>query len=205
MQVRDVMVKRVVTIGNKETAKRAWELMRDHHFRHLPVVDEQRRVVGIVSDRDLRPVLLSASLDELRVEEIMTEEPMTIDPEASVMEAARLMVDQKIGALPVVSGDELAGIVTETDLLSILVELLGLLTTSARIDVAAREDAGAFEEIGRIIRKAQGVVISAAALTKPGGEGTIYSFRLEPCDIHSIASALGAAGYEVISHEDSRA
>ncbi len=203
MQVRDVMVKRVVTIGPKEPAKRAWELMRDHHFRHLPVTDGGR-VVGIVSDRDLRPVLLSPSLEELRVEEIMTGEPFTIDPEASVVEAARLMVDQKIGGLPVVSGDELVGIVTETDLLSILVELLGLLTTSARIDVAAGDHPGAFEEIGRIIREARGVVISAAALTKPGGKGTIYSFRLEPCDTHSIVSTLAATGYRVISHEDSR-
>ncbi len=204
MQVRDVMVKRVVTIGPKEPAKRAWELMRDHHFRHLPVM-EGGRVVGIVSDRDLRPVLLSPSLEELRIDEIMSEEPFTIDPEASVVEAARLMVDQKIGGLPVVSGEELVGIVTETDLLSILVELLGLLTTSARIDVAAGDRAGAFEEIGRIIREAKGVIISAAALTKPGGAGTIYSFRLEPGDIHFIVSALDAEGYQVISHEDSRA
>ena len=203
MQVQDVMVKRVVTIGPKEPARRAWELMRDHHFRHLPVVNEGR-VVGIVSDRDLRPVLLSPALDELRVEEIMTEEPFTIDPEAFVVDAARLMVDQKIGGLPVVSGDELVGIVTETDLLSILVELLGLLTSSARVDVIAGDRPGAFEEIGRIIREAQGTIISAAALTKPGGEETIYTFRLEPGDIHSVVSALNAAGYRVVSHENSR-
>ena len=204
MQVRDVMVKRVVTVGPMEPARRAWELMRDHHFRHLPVVDG-KRVVGIVSDRDLRPILLSPSLDNLRVHEIMTEDPFTIDPEASVVEAARLIVTQKIGGLPVVSGNELAGIVTETDLLSILVELLGLLTTSARIDVAAGDHPGSFEEIGRIIREAHGVIISTAALTRPGGTGTIYSFRLEPCDTHAIVSALTGAGCHVISHEDSRA
>lgn len=127
MQVREVMVKRVVTIGPREPAKRAWELMRTNRFRHLPVVDG-KRVVGIVSDRDLPSIFLSASLDELLVEQIMTENLLTIDPETSVEKAARLMVDRKIGSLPVVSDGELVGIVTETDLLSVLVELLRLRT-----------------------------------------------------------------------------
>jgi acetoin utilization protein AcuB len=198
LTVRDVMVTGPVTVRPHETARHAYRLMRDHRFRHLPVV-EDGQLVGILSDRDLRPVLLSPTLARARVGELMSENLTTVGPDALVEEAASLLVVKKIGCLPVVADGRLVGIVTETDLLGVLVELLGLLTQSTRLDVAVAGGPDAYERIVEIIRAHDGRIISVGAV--PGSESkTVFSVRLEPRDPRPIVEALQAAGFEVLSH-----
>jgi CBS domain-containing protein len=102
-------------------------------IRHLPVLDEGR-VVGVVSQRDLFRSALAAALGygekgqtmlmrTLRVKEVMHEPAITISPEATAKEATRLMIENKIGCLPVVEGRTLVGILTETDILRYLLSL----------------------------------------------------------------------------------
>lgn len=198
LAVRDVMSTKLVTVGPGESARHAYDLMRDHRFRHLPVVAEGR-LVGILSDRDLRPVLLSPGLAESRVAELMTEHPVTIAPDAPVEEAASLLVARKIGCLPVLEEGRLVGIVTETDLLAVLVELLGLLTQSTRIDVGVSGGPRAYERVVQVIRRHGGRIISVGAVPTTGGQ-TIFSIRLEPGDVRAIVGALGRAGLRVLSH-----
>jgi acetoin utilization protein AcuB len=198
LTVRDVMVTGPVTVRPHETARHAYRLMRDNRFRHLPVV-EDGRLVGILSDRDLRPVLLSPTLARARVAELMSEELTTVGPDALVEEAASLLVVKKIGCLPVIADGRLVGIVTETDLLGVLVELLGLLTQSTRLDVAVAGGPDAYERIVEIIRAHEGRIISVGAV--PGSESkTVFSVRLEPRDPRPIVEALQTAGFEVLSH-----
>jgi acetoin utilization protein AcuB len=201
LTVRDVMATNLVTVRPRETARRAYRLMRDHRFRHLPVV-EDGRLVGILSDRDLRPVLLSPTLARAQVAELMSENLTTVPPDALVEEAASLLVVKKIGCLPVVADGALVGIVTETDLLAVLVELLGLLTQSTRLDVGVAGGPDAYERIVEIIRSHDGRIISVGAV--PGSAGkTVFSVRLEPRDPRPIVEALRAAGFEVLSHRRS--
>ncbi len=198
LTVRDVMVTTLVTVEPHETARHAYRLMRDHRFRHLPVL-EDGRLVGILSDRDLRPVLLSPTLARARVGELMSEDLTTVGPDALVEEAASLLVVKKIGCLPVITDGRLVGIVTETDLLAVLVELLGLLTQSMRLDVGVAGGPDAYERIVEIIRAHDGRIISVGAV--PGSEGkTVFSVRLEPRDPGPIVEALRTAGFEVLSH-----
>jgi acetoin utilization protein AcuB len=198
LTVRDVMATDLVTVRPHETARYAYRLMRDHRFRHLPVV-EDGRLVGILSDRDLRPVLLSPGLARVRVRELMSEELTTVGPDTPVEEAASLLVIKKIGCLPVMAHDRLVGIVTETELLAVLVELLGLLTQSTRLDVGVAGGPDAYERIVEIIRAHDGRIISVGAV--PGAEGkTVFSVRLELGDTRSIVEALRMAGFEVLSH-----
>jgi acetoin utilization protein AcuB len=198
LTVRDVMATDLVTVGPDETARHAYRLMRDHRFRHLPVV-EDGRLVGILSDRDLRPVLLSPTLARARVGELMSDDVTTVGPDALVEDAASLLVVKKIGSLPVVADGRLVGLVTETDLLAVLVELLGLLTQSTRLDVGVAGGPDAYERIVEIIRAHEGRIISVGAV--PGSEGkTVFSVRLEPRDPRPIVEALRTAGFEVLSH-----
>ena len=198
LPVRDVMATDLVTVRPHETGLRAYRLMRDHRFRHLPVV-EDGRLVGILSDRDLRPVLLSPGLARARVRELMSEDLTIVGPDAPIEEAASLLVVKKIGCLPVVAHGRLVGIVTETDLLAVLVELLGLLTQSTRLDVGVAGGPDAYERIVEIIRAHDGRIISVGAV--PGAEGkTVFSVRLEPRDSRPIVEALRMAGFEVLSH-----
>ena len=203
LAVREVMATHPITVRPHETARHAYQLMRDNRFRHLPVM-EDGRLVGILSDRDLRPVLLSPGLARARVRELMSEDLTTVGPDTSIEEAASLLVVKKIGCLPVVAQGQLVGIVTETDLLAVLVELLGLLTQSTRLDVGVAGGPDAYERIVEIIRVHEGRILSVGAV--PGSEGkTVFSVRLQPCDTRPIVEALRTAGFEVLSHRRARA
>ena len=198
LAVREVMATHPITVRPHETARHAYQLMRDNRFRHLPVM-EDGRLVGILSDRDLRPVLLSPGLARARVRELMSEDLTTVGPDTPIEEAASLLVVKKIGCLPVVAQGQLVGIVTETDLLAVLVELLGLLTQSTRLDVGVAGGPDAYERIVEIIRVHEGRILSVGAV--PGSEGkTVFSVRLQPCDTRPIVEALRTAGFEVLSH-----
>jgi len=197
LSVRDVMSTDLVTVGPGESARRAYEVMRDRRIRHLPVVDNDR-LVGILSDRDLRPVLLSPGLAGAAVSELMSEQPTTIAPGAPVEDAASVLVVRKIGCLPVVEAGRLIGIVTETDLLAVLVELLGLLSHSTRLDVVVPGGPDAYEKVVEVIRGHQGQIMSVGAVPSSGGQ-TIFSVRLEPCDTRPLVVALSRAGFEVLS------
>jgi CBS domain-containing protein len=130
--VRDLMARDPATLGRNETLDLAESIMNLGRIRHMPVVDDGE-IVGIVSQRDLfRSALItalgfgrkttSALIKTITIKEIMTEHVITISPEASLKEAARVMIDKKIGCLPVVEDHKLIGLLTETDILRYVVE-----------------------------------------------------------------------------------
>ncbi len=127
MKVKDVMVKEVATLDVNDELSLANDIMRLGRIRHLPVVDGPR-LVGIVSERDLFRSSLAQALGygtkatrdlmkTLRIKDIMVAQVVTIAPETDLKDAVQLMVNKKIGCLPVVEGDRLVGLITETDIL----------------------------------------------------------------------------------------
>lgn len=133
--VADIMTHHPVTIQPTATLKEAVRLMIQGGFRRLPVVDAEGRLIGIVTDRDIRlatdsPVVLHERsqheyhMTHVTVEACMTANPITVKPATPVAHAIRLMRDHRIGGLPVTIGDELVGIVTETDILDAFLEIL---------------------------------------------------------------------------------
>jgi acetoin utilization protein AcuB len=134
MMVRDVMRPRVVMIGPETPCEKARLLMDEHRIRHLPVV-AGGRLIGMVSDRDLRSAVREAP--GIVARRIMTPDPLTVTSQTRVEHAARLMLDARIGSLPVVDAD-LVGIVTYTDLLRALVQVLDTATLERiAVDVVA--------------------------------------------------------------------
>jgi CBS-domain-containing membrane protein len=127
VKIKDLMNTTVSTLGRNDTLDLADHVMTLERIRHLPVLDE-RRVVGVVSQRDLFRSALAVALGygeraqatllkTLRVKEVMSEPAITISPEATIKDAARMMIERKIGCLPVVEAGRLVGIITETDVL----------------------------------------------------------------------------------------
>lgn len=132
MLVTDWMTRSPVTISPDAPLREAIRLLRQHRIRHLPVLSKER-LCGILSDRDVKLAMPSLEGDyrseQLRemydrpVSEIMTKEVLTVAPGDSLIEAARLMRQRKIGCLPVIYNDHLVGILTETDVLDALLSM----------------------------------------------------------------------------------
>ncbi|MFI5355012.1 MAG: CBS domain-containing protein [Desulfobaccales bacterium] len=127
MTVKEVMVKEIATLDVNDELSLANDIMRLGRIRHLPVVDGGR-LAGIISERDLFRSSLAHALGyggqasrdlmkTLRIKDIMVKTVTTISPDAKLCEAVRLMMDKKIGCLPVVEGDRLVGLITETDIM----------------------------------------------------------------------------------------
>ena len=128
--VRDVMTSYVVTLKRNDKLTFADDIMRLGRIRHLPVLDGDGEVVGILSQRDLFRGSLARALgygehaqkkvlDSLVVKEVMTTDVVTTSPDVPLAEAARTMLARKIGCLPVLDGGKLVGIVTEADFVAL--------------------------------------------------------------------------------------
>jgi CBS domain-containing protein len=131
--VRDVMEEKVVTISVGDRLSTVEDIMTLGGVRHMPVV-RAGRLVGVVSERDLLRASLSsldprrqerrAFLEAIDISQVMSAPPVIVDSDARVEEAARIMADSKIGCLPVMRGEELVGLLTETDLLRYFADLV---------------------------------------------------------------------------------
>ena len=141
--VKQLMTPDPITIDPDAPVATAVAVMRERSVRHLPVIDERRHLVGILTDGDVRNALLAPAfteylsaaaarrlrgageaLEKLRVRDVMTWDAMSIGPEAPVAQAAALMVGARIGGLPVLQNGTLVGIITKTDALKALAATL---------------------------------------------------------------------------------
>jgi CBS domain-containing membrane protein len=131
LRVRDLMTDRVVALGPQDNLATLRALLYKHRIRHMPVVDDRRRLIGLVSHRDLLESSLyggasppeipsPAILARSAVEEVMTTELHTVGPEDDIRRAAEIMLQRKLGCLPVVEGERLVGILTEADFVRFL-------------------------------------------------------------------------------------
>jgi len=136
LEVRDLMTEKVFTLKPNDTLEELYELMDDKHVRHVPIVDREGDLVGLVTHRDLSRSALGPQeglplnvqediLRRRRVREIMASEVDTIEPDEPLEEAAEMLLENKIGCVPVVEGEHLVGILTEADFVRFYVEKRG--------------------------------------------------------------------------------
>ena len=206
MLVRDVMQSKLVTVGPKTTLPQAMRLAAERRIRHLPVV-EDGELLGIVSDRDLKQAMASPAtslevhelnylLSRLVVAEIMTKTVITIGPLSPVEEAARLMLLEKISALLVMDGGQLVGIITETDVLDLLVRALGAGTPSTRLDVLLEGRPAELVEVVDAIERAGVPIASLVTLESRGGLREVV-VRVATVNPGPAITALEARGFTV--------
>jgi acetoin utilization protein AcuB len=133
--VREWMTSKLVTVSQNSPIRDAYWLMLNNKVRRLPVMDKER-LVGIITMEDLRRaepptgmgldlVKITDVLSKMTVRQVMTKHPMTIAPDASLMDAAQTMLEHRISALPVIEDDQLAGIITESDIFRAFVKMEG--------------------------------------------------------------------------------
>lgn len=198
MKIKSWMQPSPVTINREALLQEARKLMKEHDFRHLPVVDEEDTMVGFITESDLREFSFPSMVDDIPVHQVMVINPITINQNSSVESAAKLIHDYKIGGLPVLDKKKLVGIITLSDLLAAFIELLGILKSSTRLDVIVSKKGGV-DEVTRIVKKFNGEIVSVA-LESQTSRRKVHYFRLDKCeDVEPIVKALEKAGHKVIS------
>ncbi len=171
MLVRERMTHHPVTAGPSTTINEALQLMRREKVRRLPVLDQGGQLVGIVLEKDLLYASPSPAtslsiyemhylLSRLTVADVMTREVITVDEITPLEEAARIMADNGIGGLPVMRGNQLVGIVTETDLFKVFLEMLGARERGVRLTLHVPDQKGMLASITGAIAALGGDIVS---------------------------------------------
>ncbi len=209
MLVKDRMTPNPVTIVPEATLPEAFRLMREHKIRHLPVVDEQGKLIGIVTQTDMlqaapSPVAtltvfeMNYLLANLHIREVMSSPPITVAETAPLEEAAQRMVEKKISCLPVMRDDELVGVITETDIFKAFVEVLGGGEASLRVTVRVPDVRGELARLAGLVARLGGNICSVA-LFRGKEPGCAYlTFRLEGVEEQALVPALAAEGEHVV-------
>ncbi len=197
MLVQDRMTKNPITISPDTPVPDALRLMREHKVRRLPVVDRHGILVGIVSDKDLLYASPSPAttlavweipelLGKLRVDKVMTRGVITVEEDTSLEEAARIMADNKIGGLPVMRDGSLVGIITETDLFKMLLELLGGRRAGVRVAVSVPSVKGELSKITTAIFDKGGNIVGIGLKNILGSTGNMAEVVLKVQDIGKV-------------------
>jgi acetoin utilization protein AcuB len=186
----------------------AFRTIREKKVRHLPVVDEKGKLVGIVARTDLLHASPSPAttlsvfemnylLANLHVKEVMSSPPITVPEDAPLEEAAKVMVAEKIGCLPVMRNGDLVGVITETDIFETFVEILGGEEASLRVTVQVLDVQGELARLSGVIAGLGGNICSVARFSSEDPEYCYITFRLQGVDEETLVPALEDAAEEV--------
>lgn len=184
MFVRDCMTLNPVTVRPDSDPLAAVSLIKCGDFRRLPVVDTEGHLVGIVTHNDLEVFLSRAESPGIikrqhHVEQVMSREVMMVSPDCPLEEAASLMVEHKIGSLPVVEGERVVGIITETDIFRQFAAILGGGTGSLRLTLQVPNVPGQLAELSSRIARVGGNISSVVAYDADRPERINITLRVE--------------------------
>ena len=202
MLVKDQMTPNPICGHPEMPVTEAQELMQKHNIRHLPILDADKKLVGLVTQRSLmnavpsdlskfRPFVVNYVLAKLKARNIMVKDVITISEDTALEEAARVMSDKRIGCLPVTQGDELVGIISDSDLFTIMVGLLGARRAGVRVTVHQPDRAGEVARISRTIAENGGYL--SVFVTYPTADPDIWASVLKVTNIseESLVKTLG--------------
>ncbi|WLR50240.1 acetoin utilization AcuB family protein [Bacillus tianshenii] len=205
MIVEEIMSKDIVTLLPDDTIEKACEIIHSNSVRHIPIVDTDYHVLGIVSDRDIRDVSPSIFHSEEHMEDlkkpiasIMTEDVITGHPLDFVEDICSIFYEHHIGCLPIVSEGKLVGIVTETDMLHTLVELTGADQPSSLLEIKVKNRAGVLTDVASVFRKNKINIISVLVYPDKSDNYKILVFRVQTMNPTHVIEDLKNEGYHVL-------
>jgi acetoin utilization protein AcuB len=187
--------------------------MKEKKIRRLPIVNKSGRLTGIVVQKDLfsaspsRATSLSVFevhylLSKLKMKDVMTKRVVAVGDDCPVEEAARIMVDYKIGCLPIVKEDNLVGIITETDIFKTFVEILGGREKGLRLTLDVTERKGELASIAGEIAKQDGNIISVATFSGRNATDRIITVKVTGASKEPLLKGLEAKGVKVLNAID---
>ncbi len=211
MHVGLIMRKDLVTVPPDTSLVQARDLISEKLIDHLLVVDKDEKLVGIVSDRDLKQAWASPAttlsahelnylLKQLNVDTIMVKKIITVTPGTTIERAGRIMQENRISALPVMENEKLVGIITTTDVMGVLLDAIGIDGESARFVVLVEDRVGMIAEVSKILKE-EGINIRSLVSWPEKAHPGIYQvvLRVGAANGEKAISALTRAGFKVLT------
>jgi acetoin utilization protein AcuB len=209
MLVGDRMTSPPITVTEDTSIDQALELMREQKVRRFPVVDKRGKLVGIVSEKDLLYASPSPAtslsvyeipylLSRIRMRDLMTKEVITVTEETPLEEAARIMADSKIGGVPVMRGEEPIGIITETDIFKIFLEMLGAREEGVRLTVLVPEEKGMLAKVAGRIAEMGGNIVALGTMLGDDPSNRELVVKVTDVSEEQLASAMDALELETL-------
>jgi acetoin utilization protein AcuB len=202
-----------LTIREDASFGDALHLMKEKQIRRLPVRSADGRLIGIVVQKDLfsaSPSLATSLsvfemhhlLVKLKIKDVMTSRVLTVDEDCPLEEAARIMVDHRIGSLPVLKGGELTGIITETDIFKTFVEMLGGRVKGLRLTLDVTEGKGVLASITDHITRQNANIVSLSTFFCRDESERIIMVKVSDALPEPLISDLKTTGLQVLDAHD---
>lgn len=207
MFVRNKMTANPFVISPDQTIPDAHEIMQQYGVKRLPVV-KKGKLVGVVSKEDIAHASPSKAtsfsvgeitylLAKTRISKVMTKNPYTISPDALLEEAATLMRDHDVGFLPVVDGDKLVGIITQSDILDSFIDILGFRDPGTRMTIEANDEPGMIAKVAGIISEYDANITHMAVYR--GGTGrSIMVIGINSQNTAELEQTIKDAGFDLL-------
>ena len=200
MLVGERMSRPVISITRDVPIHDALALFKKEKIRRAPVLKDGK-LIGIISDKDLLNASPSQAtslsvwemnymLSKITVKEVMTREVLTVQADTPIEEAARIMADNKIGGVPVMKADKVVGMITETDLFKIFLELMGARTKGIRVTAIAEDHPGQLAMITKAIADVGGNFISFGQFATEDGKTVIVTFKVAEMKLEDVKKTL---------------
>lgn len=211
MYIGRIMHTDLITVSPKTTLVEAKKLVQQKQIDHLLVVNDQKKLVGIVSDRDLKKYWASPAtslsthelnylLEKVLVSMVMIKTVVTVPTNTTIERAALIMQQHRISALPVMEDGELAGIITSTDVMDVLLQAIGISDDSMRLSIFVKDSIGKLAEVTSSLRDAGVNIQSLFCWPEPKYQGiTEIVLRINSQDGDKAISALTGKGFKVKS------
>ena len=210
MNVAKRMKRSPVFVDEGDSMKKAMDLLKEHEIRHLPVLKDGEKLVGIISERDIKQASPSPAtaleireiyylLDKVKVKQIMTRRPYTISSLAPIEEAALIIREKKIGCLPVVDDGKLVGILTETDIIDAFIEGMGVNGPGYRLELVLQNRPGKLLELLKLLKDFEANVVSVATAAHEDPQKIINILRIEARNYKVVKAAIKKSGFDLLS------
>jgi len=203
------MTKRPITAHEDTSVDKALQLMREEKVRRFPVVDKHGKLVGIISEKDLLYASPSPAtslsiyeipylLSKIKVRDLMTQDVITVTENTPLEDAARIMADNKIGGLPVMRDTKLVGIITETDLFKVFLELLGAREDGVRLSLLVPQEKGTLAKIAGKVAEMGGNFVALGTIM--GEDPTNRQLTIKVTDVSEehLVSAMEGLGLRTL-------
>ncbi len=214
MVVGRMMTHNPFTVDLDTPVTEAQAIIRREKIHRLPVLDKHKKLVGIISEKDLlyaspspastlNVYEMSNLLSRLKVEKVMTRKVVTVTEDTPIEDAARIMADQDIGGLPVMRGDKMVGIVTESDIFKLFIEIFGVRRKGLRLTLLIPEQKGEISQLSTAIADHGGNIISLG--TFPGDDPTsaVCIMKVEGVPREALIEAVKPLSLEIMDIRES--